>query len=248
VILRDAARATLAAGSASVARRCFLEPGGEIWRSEEGAVDFTRRRTRTTVASRGAEPLVEQLLERYPWLDHGDDDEELGPAESVYAGTASWFVYPGGASARIAVGDPGAARRGHADPAWIVEVLEHVQREDRRGDDRFGFLVDLTETGSALELPPHRGRGRPRIAGEAWLDEAGRISRATWSRFDRARSRKPSDRRVWTTTDLWDFGTPVEIALPPPSREPPLALGLVRLARELRRRKRGYSRRCSASG
>jgi hypothetical protein len=243
-IVRDAARATLEAGSARVSQRRFVDPPGTLISREVGETDFTRRRTRTTVVREDPYGLMERLETALPWLaDDADEGDEAAPSAHLYAGTASWFEFPTGKAVSMGGGDPMARRRGHTDPTWIVEALEHVHREDCRGDDRLGFLVDLAETGAALEIPPHRGRRAPRIAGEVWLDDAGRIRRVTWSAFGRARPRERSDRRGWTTSELWDFGTAVTIDLPEPSHEPPLPLQLVRVASILWRRKRAYERR-----
>jgi hypothetical protein len=242
-IVRDAARATLEAGSARVSQRRFVDPPGTLISREVGETDFTRRRTRTEVRWEDPDGIGERLEAAFPWLGDEDDDDAAALPAMLYAGTASWFEFPAGNAASMGDGDSMARRRTHTDPTWILETLEHVHREDRRGDGRFGFLVDLAETGSALEIPPHRGRRPPRIAGDVWLDEAGRIRSVTWSRFDRARSRDRSDRRHWATSDLWDFGAPVRIELPEAAREPPLPLRLAQLAWILWRRKRAYERR-----
>jgi hypothetical protein len=243
-IVRDAARATLEAGSARVSQRRFVDPPGTLISREVGETDFTRRRTRTEVWWEDPDGLGERLVTAFPWLaDEDEDDDDAAPSAMLYAGTASWFLMPDRNAASQRDGDPMAPRRTHTDPTWIVEALVHVHREDGRGDGRLGFLVDLAETGSALEKPPHRGRRPPRIAGELWLDDAGRIRRVTWSRFDRTRSREGSSGRHWTTSELWDFGTPVSIALPVAARQPPLPLQLTQLAWNLWRRKRAYERR-----
>jgi hypothetical protein len=50
---------------------------------------------------------------------------------------------------------------------------------------------------------------------------------------------------VWQTTELWDFGVPVEIELPvvETERSSPRPVGLVELVWKLWRRKRAYDRR-----
>jgi hypothetical protein len=146
----------------------------------------------------------------------------------LYAGTATWFI-AGGTASRQAFGDPAAPRRFHVDPTWILDVLEYVAHEERRAADHHAFSCDLEDTGDAILPPPHRGRRRPRITGEAWLDGAGRIRRVTW---------RASGTVTWTTTDLWDFGTPVELDLPEPQSSP----STLRVLYGWRRAKRAYER------
>jgi hypothetical protein len=243
MIVRDAARATPAAGAARVWQARFVE-GRDVISREEGVTEFARRRTRTTVEytmSPQVEDAFRRLIERWPWLDDDDDDEASGPPQLLHAGSASWFM-AGGTVSRQVDGSPSAHRRNHADPTWILEVLEHAHREARRPGDRYAFVTDLAETGTALEPPPG-ARSRPtRIAGEVLLDPDGRLWRATWRRHDRSRRRSPPGPPMWTTTELWDFGVPVEIDLPPPRRRPPLPVQVADVAWRLWRRKRAYER------
>jgi hypothetical protein len=56
------------------------------------------------------------------------------------------------------------------------------------------------------------------IAGDVWIDSAGRIRRVTWTTFAVRRPRSPlrtnGAQSAWHTTELWDFGIDVDIELP----------------------------------
>ena len=239
MIARDAARATLAAGTARLWRVRFATGRERPSSTEEGVTEFARRRTRTTIEHdmAGAMDYLERIVDRWPWL--ADDDDPVGPSEMLYAGTASFHVAGDGPPVQLG-GDVDAPRRGHTDPTWILDVLAHAGSEERLAAGCVRFATDLADTGAAIELPPVRGRTAPRVAGEAWLDAAGRIRRATWRVVPR---RDPDAHVAWSTTDLWDFGVPVEIDRPEPAAETPLPIALAQLARALRRRKRAYERR-----
>jgi hypothetical protein len=204
--------------------------------------EFARRRTRTTIEYAPWPSVVDAVVERWPWLD---DDEPPEASETVYAGEASFYFAGDGPGSRIGAGDPDSPRRCHTDPTWILDVLVHAGREERLADDHLRFRTDLADTGAAIVIPPHRGRRPPLIAGEVWLDGEGRIRRATWRSVAR---REQGGSVQWSTTELWDFGIPVEIARPDAPRDPPLPVGLVSLAWTLWRRKRAYERRRDPTG
>ena len=246
--LAAAARTTLASGSARVRRR-RLSARGEVVNQEEGVSDFTARRTRVefTFGPRMSE-LVERLDERWPWLS---DEPEADDAHILtFAGTA-WTS--GGVWFRLEDADPNAERRHHGDPVWILEALCHGHAvstpTDERGElgRRCDFVLDLTRSHAALELPPHRGSRPPRVGGAAWIDEGGRLREVTWRNLTYLRrprrSAEPPRPPGSQVLELWDFGVPVEIGLPgvPPRRPPGSGLvDWVRTSRELRRRRREY--------
>jgi hypothetical protein len=246
MVVRDAARATLAAGTARVWRVRFLEGSDTAHSREEGETDFARRRTRTTIEHTLPDEwrqLGERIVERWPWLADEDVDEEpAGPVQMLYAGSASWNVMPDAQISGLGGGDAHDLRRGHTDPTWIIEVLGHAHREDRRGERRYRFCTDLRETGEALAIPPNSWARTPRIAGEAWLDEAGRIRRVTWCQAGRRRGQQAGPRE-WSCTELWDYGLPVDIPLPEPRRDPPLPVMVVAFWWQIRQRRRAYERR-----
>src|SRR4051812_19211697 len=79
--VREAARRTLAAGTARVCVRRFFDPPqthplvAVMEMTTEGVGDLTRRRARLEQLNHeGADALAERLLSRWPWLDDEDDD------------------------------------------------------------------------------------------------------------------------------------------------------------------------------
>lgn len=252
--MRAAARATLDAGSARVWRVWFGAPRAaagetEVWSTEEGLSDFGACRTRTAqTAGTALVRLANATEERWPWL--GDDsDTDDSPRYRVYAGTASFFG-AGSRWSQITVGDVGARRRMHTDPAWILDALSQVQvRGVRRGQtdavrgqpcERYGFEVDLKRAHDALQLPPYRGTRPPRLIGDAWIDAQGRLRRATWVRVNARRPRsplKPPATSTWQTVEFWDLGVAPAIEVPTvaPSRRSWWLLDLLTLWWRFRR-------------
>jgi len=108
--------------------------------------------------------------------------------------------------------------------------------------ERWEFRVDPALHRELRE----RESGSERIAGDAWIDADGRLRRVTWTRLLRRRSRWPRKPgpRPWQTTELWDFGVPVEIEVPTvePEERAPWPIGVVRIAWKLWRRRRAYRR------
>jgi hypothetical protein len=123
------------------------------------------------------------LEERWPWLREIPDRFE-GPPTMIYAGTASYFG-SGDSWSAISEGDPGATRRCHTDPVWIVEALcrAHVtsfardEIDDVRGVScqRYAFELELARRHAALMLPVFSGSTPPRLGGDAWIDADGRL-------------------------------------------------------------------------
>jgi hypothetical protein len=239
----------------------------------EGVADLARRRLRASVeAGPGWEHVGHLLLERFPWLDDGGEDEDDGEdpeALEVYSGTAryfgseeNWF--------QPAKGDPTASRRSPNDPLWIVEALAVVDgagaprpgRELVRSTScrRAAFVVDPHEHAAELEVPPpHPLLGRitdaaqglsRRLTGEVWIDDDDRVRRVSWTRVIARRPRslgKPPPSRLWHTTELWDFGVGVDIEIPTPQPDERVRVGeIVGAMRWLWRRKRAYERGRSA--
>jgi hypothetical protein len=255
-----AAQRTLASESARVRQRTFVhQPNPALERMEtvrEGVADLARRRTR--VQQRGPsmiDDFARRLVARYPWLDDDEDGEEPGdPAPLLFAGTTS-FMRMGDSWREIGDGDPYALWRRPNDPLWIVEALRYAEETVDRGTAdvhgaecrRWEFRVDPA---GRPDLQAGR-RTRPlRVAGDAFIDEEGRIRRATWTTLRRGRPRSPGAGKprpqFWDMTELWAFGIPVRIDLPdaqPLEPSPPLPIALFQAAGVLWRRKRAYERR-----
>jgi hypothetical protein len=259
-----AARATLGAGSARMWECRFVEPAGPPERSStqysEGVADLANVRAEIRVREAPMwSYFADLILERFPWLDDGEDgDEELEPT-MVYAGTAGFIGNEGTwMPLGLRTGDPHAGRRMPEDPLWILEALTIVADAAPRGAERvtvrdvacapLRFEVDLRRAGGRIEVIEARGRS-PRLLGDVWIDEDERIRRVTWQRPIVQRPRSPLKQpRViaWRTLELWDFGTPVHIEVPVPMKPKPKRLLVHDLYDGLGwlwRRKRAYERR-----
>jgi hypothetical protein len=211
--------ATEAAGTARVRRRRFSAPPREpdlAASAEEGVTEFARRRTRTATTDMSG---MKAALAHVPWLGRWLGEYEPDEASwSAYVGTAQYFATEDVAT-MMGEGDPDAPRRGPMDPVWILDALRVADEAWPAGDGRLAFSVDPGAHRDAIEAPAHRPQTRPsRITGEATLDASGRIREVTWRSIPRVRRRGPFAQRrdfdLWTTTELWDFGLPVEIELP----------------------------------
>jgi hypothetical protein len=252
--IEAAARATLDAGSARV-WACWYSDSGEVSSSEEGVSDFAAHRTRTaTTPGPGLVRWATAMDERFPWLG-GDDEEDGSPACKVYAGTTSFFG-AGDNWIRMTDGEPSARGRVHTDPAWILDVLSEAEvsgfrrdvSEPVRGEacERYGFAVRLEH--APVRLPPHPWSGPPRLFGDAWVDGAGRLRRATWTTAFALRPRWPLNPPAtsgWRSVEFWDLGVPVvtiEIPESERARRAAWPLDLGKFLWELRRRRRAWER------
>jgi hypothetical protein len=248
--LASAAQTTLDAGTARI-RRTRLNAAGEAWTTDEGVTDFAARRTRVQVThgpqlQERIERLGEQIDERWPWL-FGESDADDAPHVAVYAGTAAVHG-SGGTWSQLAPGDHDADQRHHGDPAWLLEALTraHVESTATADPGRYAFELNLTRLHGELELPPHRGSTPPRLGGEAWLDEDGRLARLVWRNVTYVRRPRqegeppsaPGSQRL----ELWDFGLPVQIDVPelPHRRRGAGLVEWVQIGRDMRRRRREY--------
>jgi hypothetical protein len=265
-----AAGRTLTCATARVWHRYFAYgPEDRLERfvaTQEGVTDMVRRRTRTECeVPRALYEWGAWLVARYPWLDDGQEDKEHEGARFVvvYAGTAR-FVDLGTQWSGGDDGDETARARNPLDPVWIVEVLAHADEVVARGEDvvrgvscrRWEFRVDPARHPEAYARTGGPRRKPLRLAGDAWIDHEGRLRRVTWTRLRRHRPRwrgEPwSAPRGRQTTELWDFGLPVEIEVPivEPERLTPWPVALVmfpaassEFAWKLWRRKRAYEHR-----
>jgi hypothetical protein len=259
-----AARTTLASATARVWSGSFFDPSDtrleRFVTSEEGVTDLARRRTRTEHEM--PTKFVEwgaRLLERYPWLDDGEADSserERSRSVVVYAGTASFYK----SGDRWTAGDDGeqtALARSPRDPLWIVEALVHADEATARGEDvvrgaacqRWEFRVDPALHHELHDRASGSERRSLRLAGDAWIDDDGRLRRVTWTRLRRRRSRWARRRPgpwPWQTTELWGFGVAVEIEVPtvePERASAPWPIDLVKIVWKLWLRRRAYRRR-----
>lgn len=269
-VVRHAAEATLATGGVRVLEETFVEsdtPDGADWSARgEGVADLAGRRvemTRTLPRALAdiALTTVRRVHEKVPWLldeEMVDEVRELKntPIRTVYVGGAKFSEHPSG-DGYIGTGDFLDPRRGRWDPIWIIEALRHVDDAHARGEGqvrnvscaRYGFHVDPERHAEELQAPALLpGLRALRVVGEVWIDEQQRVRRTTWREVHRRRSwlhgrTFEGERRTWTTTELWDFGTQVAIATPRVrSREQDTVRSFKDAAITVWRRKRRYDR------
>jgi hypothetical protein len=266
--VREAARRTIEAGSARVWTARFLDPPlsdddprvsrliiAAMQTSAEGVADLTRRRARlATTLSPAIETLTERTVARWPWLDEDDDDDEEEEPEfdTVFIGGHRYF---GGGDRWILMGD-GESALTPQHPTWIVEALagatgaRRVGSEEVRGGacERYALdPVDLraTAASAAIALPPHGSIARPTLRGEVWIDGDGLVRRVTWIQPMRGRPRlqpKQTNPRMWSSTELWDFGLPVTIDVPEPEPRPE-PVPIRHVVADLWRTRRDYRRK-----
>jgi hypothetical protein len=237
-----AARTTLAAGTARISHGLSLEPPhrrfGRFATAQEGVTDLARRRTRTDrEAPEMLQAWARRLTARWPWLGEEDEDERAARTTTVYWGRACLVD--------LGAGRWMAADNGHGalDPLGIVDALAYAEAVDARGD---ATLRGVACRRWSFRADPPTGVEPSGVAGEAWIDHDGRLRRVTWTYRSPRRPRGAGRHRLWTTTELWDFGIPVEIAPPPvvvPDRGTSFPTAFKELAHTLRERKRAYERR-----
>jgi hypothetical protein len=193
----------------------------------EGLVDFARRWARVEHRPTEAErELVGRLSERFPGV--ADDEEDDEPAVSVYDGGRSLF----GSSAGWTQLGEGLAddplRPNH--PLWLLEVLGGAEpnlyalgQETVRGGPttRYGCRLDVEAARRrGFGWLPSERRARPfwrALRVDVWLDDSGAIRRTAWTSLPYLRPRAvwpPRPGPSWRVVELWDFGVPVEVAVP----------------------------------
>jgi hypothetical protein len=269
--VREAARRTLAAGTARVCVRRFFDPPqthplvAVMEMTTDGVVDLTRRRARLEqLDHEGADALAERLLSRWPWLDdeEGEDDEEI-PFVTVFIGGRRYSGY----GLRWVLMDEGGPAVPPENPIWILDALagagtarplgvEEVRGErcERYALERVDMRTAFETANGAIALPPHGKIERPTLRGDVWVDGEGRVRRVTWIQRPRGRPRlRPSKTspRLWQSTELWDFGLPVTIDVPdavPPADEPPLLSTLWEIGTALWHMRTDYRRRHPEAG
>jgi hypothetical protein len=232
-----AARLTLAAGSARVWERVFLDPPPTklpitlMEQTVEGVADLARRRVRiNAIDAPGWDALAERIRRKWPWLDDSEDDDDDAEFTTVFA-DGHRFSGTGGRWFSVEVSD----REG--DPTRILDVLSLARDGDRLGSEEV--------RGAACERVAFSA---PEERGDAWIDAAGLVRRVTWRRPLRVRPRarpKEEPPKLWHTTELWDFGLPVEIEVPeaqPPPDSGPFVRDIAEIGTSLWRRRRDYRR------
>jgi hypothetical protein len=106
------------------------------------------------------------------------------------------------------------------DPFWLLAILEATVEAVAQGDEAAGgtpchlytgfadFDVAGAIGGRVVNPPPPDGRDLSRMPIEVWLDDAGRIRRAL----------RHGIKKSVTQIEMWAFGAPDPIELPPPGK------------------------------
>jgi hypothetical protein len=209
----------------------------------------TPREQMSLVAERAlSQRTLEELLEETAWKMADRSAHDRAEVEAIHRELAkvhvflyergSWMlVEPGDVwSSRIRrIGDPRAPR----DPLWILDALRGAKTCESIGSDvvreeatrRYRVQVNLAAAERRVPSGMLDGctkrtrrqrevrRWRASMPTEIWVDQDGRLRRATWlGNPQRSFLARTIERRdpVWTTLDLWDFGLPA----PPPTDRP----------------------------
>ncbi len=225
--MANAAARTLEAGTARLfAAWCTGSPIPEAAdRRCEGVADLNARRALVSQALMFTDGLTKRFAADR--IEHADDAEELEsmePRENVYDG-ANMYIRVGSKWTGFSLTDP-AGPRAPNDPLWPLDALSganhevfEVGPETVRGVSatRFRLTVDPGRADASLAAGvsassgPYRSLSR--LPAEVWLDSAGRALRIAVLSEPTA----PADTRIWSVTELWDFGIPVDIATPDPA-------------------------------
>lgn len=166
--------------------------------------------------------------EHTPSTEHADDaeaPESTEPSQNIYDG-ANTYIRVGSQWTVFSPTDP-AGPRGPNDPLWPLDALSGANDEDAtdtgpesvRGEPttRYRLTMDLGRADAAVpagvSVPSGPYRSLSRLPAEVWLDEAGRARRIAVLSEPTA----SDDIRIWSVTELWDFGITVDIRLPDPA-------------------------------
>jgi hypothetical protein len=223
----NAAARTLGTGTARLfAAWCTGSPVPEAAdRRCEGMADLTARRALVSQALMFTDGLTERFAaDRMEDAGDAEELESMQPRENVYDG-ANMYIRVGSRWTGFSLTDP-AGPRGPNDPLWPLDALSganqdvtEVGPDTVRGEaaTRYRLTVDLGRADASLtagvSVPSGPYRSLSQLPAEVWLDSAGRALRIAVLSDPTA----PADTRIWSVTELWDFGVPVDIAPPDPA-------------------------------
>jgi hypothetical protein len=223
----NAAARTLEAGTARLfAAWCTGSPIPEAAdRRCEGVADLSARRALVSQALMFTDGLTERFAsERNERAGDANELESMEPRENVYDG-ANMYIRVGGGWTGFSLADA-AGPRGPNDPLWPLDALAGANQDVTevgpdavRGEaaTRYRLTVDLgradTSLPAGVSVPSGPYRSLRRLPAEVWLDSAGRALRIAVLSEPTA----PASTRIWSVTEMWDFGVPVDIAPPDPA-------------------------------
>jgi hypothetical protein len=250
-VMRDAARATLACGTARL--RTAWSPAPELDEApfgSVGVVDLGRRLSRREDHSPKLEELDAKVTERFPWLD----DEEENGGEPYYQFEQGGTLIHGTRGKWMRHDRP---QRSFRDPTLVLDMLATGRVEDgfEKGSEevrgvacaRYGGRLPRSVAADVLD-------DGPRLHVRGWVDPEGRLVRGSWSSPPMVRPRRLSRREIaplWRTVEFWDFGLPLDIELPdaePFDPDDEDLASLFEVAVDLWRMRRDWKRRQRRSG
>lgn len=179
----------------------------------DGVADLAARRARVAQALFFTDEATAAFIE------HSGNAAQAERTEMVYDG-ANCYLHVGDSWTGFFLGDPGGPRH-HNDPLWPLDALfgagddgVEVGPEEVRGVPtvRCRVAIDLGRADAALpagvSVPSGPYRLLSRLPAEVWLDDAGLARRIA------VNSEPSASESVWSVVELWDYGVPVEIAVP----------------------------------
>lgn len=230
--IRAAATRTATAGTARIfsAGREGSPVGDHVGRTE-GVADLPKRIARATVHHMTPEAKADidgKLAE--PLEDPEEEDARAGAQAFINAfSTALENVYVGGAT-YTRVGEGWSAFKGTDrdgpraadDPLWLLDALLGVRddvtelgAEEVRGvpTTRYEITIDLASADEQLESGitapgPRPYRSLHELPAQVWIDDQGLVRRMSYEIAE--------PMGYWQTTELWDYGLDVDIAVPSP--------------------------------
>jgi hypothetical protein len=221
-VLTTAAAATTAEGSARLTMEMSFDFGGRrTTMTADGSVDFTGERTQLTMKSTALPGPMEMVSEGATvYL------KATLPAFSAQAGGKQWLAYDASAFTQFG----GTSLGGGTDPLAILDLLEqrgvasNVRQdggEQVRGTQttRYTADLDVAELMKSFERAEIRQMADAVKDAEAtmtvWVDAEGVVRRSSMAmRFTLG----PTTVASTVTMELFDFGVPVDIAVPPPDQ------------------------------
>jgi len=251
--MRDAARATLACGTARIhtawdqAFDFDTAPFGSV-----GVVDLERRLSRREDRSPKLDELEAKVTQRFPWLADEDEEEHGEPylhyeqgGTTIHGIRGKWMRHD-------------RPDRSFRDPTLVLDMLASGRIEE-------GF-EDGNEEVRGMACARYGGRlprwvftgmvggeagqaSRPRLHVRGWVDPKGRLVRGSWSTPPMVRPRDPFRRDItplWRTVEFWDFGLALDIELPeaePWDPDDEDLAGLFEVAVDLWKMRRDWKRR-----
>lgn len=190
----------------------------------EGLADFAARRARVWQVPLFTAGLAADLMEQHQAAAGNDLADLAQPQEMIYDG-ANAYLHVADAWTGFWLGDRDGPRTIN-DPLWPLDALFGTRDAAPVGADvvrgvavtHYRVTIDLARADAALPagvtVPTGPYRALSQVAGEIWLDSAGRSRRISVT-TERAAGDNPEP--IWSILELWDFGVATDILPPSPA-------------------------------